>query len=158
MTAALHRAAKTRSDARAPLRSLRSGGHASRWADDELPVRARRSRCPRLERRARRPPLGGGSRIGPLCLYGYDAHGNISFLTDGTGAETDTYTYDAWGNLVARTGSTVSTRLFAGEEYDPDLELIGMRARQYGATVGRFSTLDPWEGDLQSPTSLNRFV
>jgi hypothetical protein len=33
-----------------------------------------------------------------------------------------------------------------------------MRARQYRATAGRFSTLDPWEGDLQSPISLNRFV
>ena len=38
-------------------------------------------------------------------FYGYDAHGNIGFLTDGTGAETDTYTYDGWGNLVASTGN-----------------------------------------------------
>jgi hypothetical protein len=30
-------------------------------------------------------------------FYGYDAHGNISFLTGSTGAETDSYVYDAWG-------------------------------------------------------------
>src|SRR6185503_20810159 len=35
---------------------------------------------------ARRSPSDGRTRIGPVCLYGYDAHRNIGFLTDGTGA------------------------------------------------------------------------
>jgi RHS repeat-associated protein len=157
MTAALHRAAKTRT-ARAPLRSLRSGAHASRWADDRAATRVPQLPRLRAEHRARRSPLGGRTRVGPSELYGYDAHGNIGFLADATGAVTDTYTYDAWGNLIGRTGSVSNTRLFAGEELDPDVGLIGMRARQYSATVGRFSTLDPWEGDAQSPVSLHRYV
>ena len=34
---------------------------------------------------------------------------------------TDTYEYESWGNVVAQTGSTPNTRLYAGEEFDPDL-------------------------------------
>ena len=52
-------------------------------------------------------------------FYGYDAHGNITFLTDATGAVTDTYDYDAWGNLVASTGSTPNTRLFTPRNSTP---------------------------------------
>jgi RHS repeat-associated protein len=77
--------------------------------------------------------------------YGFDAHGNITFLTDSTGAVTDSYDHDAWGILVASTGSTPNTRLFAGEEVDPDVGLINLRARQYTATTGRFRTIDPMD-------------
>ena len=77
--------------------------------------------------------------------YGYDAHGNITFLTDTVGAVTDSYDYDAWGILVASTGSTVNTRLYTGEEFDPDLGLINLRARQYRPSTGRFLTGDPFD-------------
>jgi RHS repeat-associated protein len=75
--------------------------------------------------------------------FGYDAHGNVTFLTDVGGSVTDSYEYDGWGNIVARTGSTQTTRLYAGEELDPDLGLINLRARQYSAGTGRFYTIDP---------------
>src|SRR6185437_9600402 len=91
-------------------------------------------------------------------FYGYDAHGNIAFLTDATGAETDTYQYDAWGNLIRRTGSTSNTRLFAGEELDPDLGLINLRAREYDAGAGRFLTSDPYIGNFAVPLSFNRYL
>jgi RHS repeat-associated protein len=107
---------------------------------------------------ARRSPSDGRTRIGPVCLYGYDAHRNIGFLTDGTGAETDTYTYDAWGNLVGRTGSTLNTRLFAGEELDPDLGLLNLRARQYTRLNGRFLTGDPTDEGRNLPNALDRYL
>jgi RHS repeat-associated protein len=91
-------------------------------------------------------------------LYGYDAHRNIAFLTDATGAITDTYTYDGWGNLVPSTGSTVNTHLYAGQEFDSDLGLIDLRARQYRPSTGRFLNLDPLAGELLKPTSLNRYL
>jgi RHS repeat-associated protein len=75
--------------------------------------------------------------------YGCDAHGSVAFLTDPTGHVTDTYDYDAFGNPIAHGGSTPNTRLYGGEEFDPDLGLINLRARQYSATSGRFFTLDP---------------
>ncbi len=91
-------------------------------------------------------------------FYGYDAHRNIAFLTDVTGTVTDTYAYDAWGNAVAATVSTPNTRLYEGQELDPDLGLINLRARQYNPSTGRFLTIDPLMGRLLKPTSLNRYV
>jgi RHS repeat-associated protein len=91
-------------------------------------------------------------------FYGYDAHGNVTFLTDATGAVTDTYDYDAWGNLVGRTGTTSNNRLYTGEEVDPDLGLINLRARQYKPGTGRFLTSDPAAGDPVSPLSFNRYT
>ena len=32
--------------------------------------------------------------------YGFDGHGSVRYLTDSTGAVTDTYDYDAFGNLI----------------------------------------------------------
>jgi hypothetical protein len=56
-------------------------------------------------------------------FYGYDGHGSVRFLTNTTGAITDTYDYDAFGNLINSTGSTPNNYLFAGEQYDPVLGL-----------------------------------
>ncbi len=91
-------------------------------------------------------------------FYGYDAHEDISILTDASGAQTDRYTYDVWGNLVASTGSTPNTRLYAGEQFDPDLGLINLRARQYMPETGRFLTLDPAMGLGRRPITFNRYL
>ncbi len=91
-------------------------------------------------------------------IYGYDAHGNVTFLTDATGTVTDRYDYDAWGNLVGKTGVTPNTRLYAGEEVDPDLGLINLRARAYKPNTGRFLTSDPVMGKVTQPRSWNRYL
>jgi RHS repeat-associated protein len=95
---------------------------------------------------------------GAMSYYGYDAHGNISFLTDATGAVTDTYDYESWGNIVAQTGTTPNTRLHTGQELDPDLGLINLRERHYRPSTGRFMTLDRANGDRLNPVSLNRYL
>jgi len=90
--------------------------------------------------------------------FALDGHGNITFLTDTAGAVTDSYDYDAWGILVASTGSTPNTRLYACEELDPDLGLINLRARQYKPNSGRFATIDPLTGEVHKPTSFNKYI
>ena len=90
--------------------------------------------------------------------YGYDAHGNIAFLTDEDAAVTDRYSYDAWGVQVARTGMTPNTRLYAGEELDQDVGAMSLRARQYSPESGRFLTIDPAAGRPSIPVSLHRYV
>jgi RHS repeat-associated protein len=159
MRAALHRAAKTGSPRRAatPRAAAHAGAHASRWDEDEPAARTPRPRRLRAERRAWRSPPGGGGRVGEACHYGYDAHGDITFLTDATGDVTDTYDYDACGSVVASSGSTPNTRLYEGQEFDPDLGLINMRARQYQPSTGRFLTIDPVMGDPLRPLTLNRY-
>jgi RHS repeat-associated protein len=91
-------------------------------------------------------------------FYGYDAHGNIASLTDIAGAVTDTYQYDAWGSLIGRAGTTPNVRLFAGEELDPDIGLINLRARQYAPDTGRFLTIDALAGTPVWPNTLNRYL
>lgn len=62
-------------------------------------------------------------------FYGYDGRGTVRFLTDETGAVSDTYTYDAFGTLITATGSTNNRYLYSGDQFDPNLGLYYLRAR-----------------------------
>ena len=88
----------------------------------------------------------------------YDGHGSVRALTDTTGAVTDTYDYDAFGNLIHSTGSTPNNYLFAGEQFDPDLRLYYNRARYLNVSTGRFLTMDLYEGRTQDPQSLHKYL
>jgi RHS repeat-associated protein len=93
-----------------------------------------------------------------LSFYGYDGHGSVRQLTNTAGAVTDTYTYDAFGNLLERTGTTPNLYLYAGEQFDPDLGLYYNRARYLDVRNGRFWGMDDYEGDLQSPPYLHKYL
>ncbi len=90
--------------------------------------------------------------------YVYDGHGSVRALTDQTGAVTDTYDYDAFGNLIHSTGTTPNNYLFAGEQFDPDLNLYYNRARYLNTSTGRFWSMDTYEGNDQDPLSLDKYV
>lgn len=90
---------------------------------------------------------------GILSVFSHDAHGNVRHLSDSSGNLTDTFDYDAFGNLIARGGTTPTTRLFTGEEFDSDLGLYNLRARYHNPGTGRFWTRDSFEGFLNNPAS-----
>jgi len=83
-------------------------------------------------------------------FYGYDGHGNVRFLTNSTGTVTDTYQYDAFGRLIALTGSTPNKFLYSGEWSD-SIGLYNLRARYYNQATGRLCARDPAEGDQDLP-------
>ena len=56
-----------------------------------------------------------GPTIWVPSYYQYDALGSTRVLTDESGNATDTYTYDAWGNEVAVSGSTVNPFRWVGQ-------------------------------------------
>ncbi|MBK1702980.1 FG-GAP-like repeat-containing protein [Halochromatium glycolicum] len=97
-------------------------------------------------------------RAGVLSHYHADGLGSVRALTDATGAVTDSYVYDGYGNEVATTGSTDNPYRFAGEPFDPNVGLYYLRARYYDAETGRFVSMDPAAGDPQSPMSLHRYL
>jgi RHS repeat-associated protein/uncharacterized repeat protein (TIGR01451 family) len=80
---------------------------------------------------------------GVPSFYGYDAHGNVRFLTNAAGAVTDTYTFDAFGVRLSGTGSTPNDFLYSGEQSDSFLGFYNLRARYYNPSTGRFLTADP---------------
>ncbi|MBL8195748.1 MAG: RHS repeat-associated core domain-containing protein [Blastocatellia bacterium] len=87
-----------------------------------------------------------------------DGHGSVRMLTDVNGNITDTYDYDAFGNLVAKTGNTPNNRLYAGEEFDEDLGFYYLRARFLDTVKGRFITQDTFEGITEEPISLHKYI
>src|SRR2546426_11880816 len=95
-------------------------------------------------------------------FYGYDGHGDVRFLTNSTGTVTDTYQYDAFGRLIATTGSsTPNNYLYSGEQYDPNLANLGLynlRARYYNQATGRFWARDPVEGMQCCGLSWNPYI
>lgn len=59
--------------------------------------------------------------------YGYDGMGTVRQLTNAAGAITDTYDYDAFGNLVNSTGTTPNNYLYRGELIDrSSINMISM--------------------------------
>ena len=90
-------------------------------------------------------------------FYGYDGHGSVRH-NEPAGTVTDTYDYDAFGNLVSSTGSTPTNYLFAGEQYDPALGLYYNRARYLNTTTGRFWSMDTNEGQDEQPVTLHKYL
>lgn len=91
-------------------------------------------------------------------FYGYDGGGNVRTLTNGVGAITDTYSYDAFGSQVSHTGSTLNNYLYRGEQYDSDLSLYYLRARYYNPLTGRFLSRDPDDHGQLDPNQLHKYL
>jgi len=90
--------------------------------------------------------------------YHFDGLGSTRLLTNASGTTTDKYDYDAFGNLIAKTGSTENTFLFTGQQYDANIGFYYQRARYYQPTTGRFTAYDPIEGDPYTPISLHKYL
>src|SRR6185503_640984 len=91
-------------------------------------------------------------------FYGADAHGSIRLLTSSAGAVTDTYNYEAFGNLISATGTTANYYRYSGERFDSDLGAYHLRARYYSPQRGRFLTTDPFAGFADAPRTLHKYL
>jgi len=98
------------------------------------------------------------NRNGSVSYCHYDGLGSVTALTDGAGNVTDSYVYDAFGNLRDRLGTTVNHYLYTGEQYDPNSGFCYLRARHYMPETGRFATTDPFEGHPGNPVTLHRYL
>ena len=79
-------------------------------------------------------------------------------MTDLTASVTDTYDYDAFGNLISRTGTTPNDYLYSGEQFDANLGFYYLRARYMNPASGRFVSTDSFGGNKSDPTSLHKYL
>jgi len=90
--------------------------------------------------------------------YLFDALGSVVNLTDGAGAIQARYLYDAWGNHRRTAGQSPNPFGFTGHERDDETGLYYAKARYYDPELGVFLTQDPFEGVLDTPPSLHRYL
>ncbi|MEN6520469.1 MAG: RHS repeat-associated core domain-containing protein [Armatimonadota bacterium] len=82
--------------------------------------------------------------------YHFDGLGSTIALTDENGVTTDTYSYDAWGNVTHTSGTTADNpyqyvgKLGYYTHYqEPTLNLLQLGVRYYDPSTGRFTQPDP---------------
>jgi RHS repeat-associated protein len=96
---------------------------------------------------------------GGVHYFHADARGDVRLLTDASGAVSDTYDYDAFGNALHTSGTTANALRFRGERQDPDLGFTYLRERWLRNDAGRFLTRDRlFDGTPSRPISANQFL
>jgi len=92
--------------------------------------------------------------------YHFDGLGSTTELTDATQAVTNSYRYEAFGNLTAQAGNTRNAYRYVGSlgyYADADSGLMLLGARYYASAVGQFLTQGPLEyvgGYTPAPPSM----
>lgn len=130
------------------------------WDDDNIIAEADETDTIHTVHTYEPQPYGNliSTRIGNATSYHhFDATGSTRQLTNSAGAVTDRMTYDAWGNVVSRTGTTPIAMLWIGElgyYYDVETGLFSVRERPYEPENGRWTTVDP----LEFIDGLNRYL
>jgi len=81
---------------------------------------------------------------GTVRFYLADHLGSVRGLASASGAITDSYIYDPYGQRTAVTGGAASTPFgYAGQYTDAETGFQYLRARYYDPATGQFLTLDP---------------
>ena len=104
--------------------------------------------------------LIGEEKQGCFKTYHFDFRGSTVAITDANGTITDTFAYDTYGRLSARTGTSDTIFLYNGQDgvVTDKNELIYMRARYYSPELRRFVNADIVAGSLENSITLNRFA
>ncbi len=98
------------------------------------------------------------NRIGVTSYFHADGQGSTRALTNSVGQITDTYTYDAYGEIVKKSGNTENEFLYASEQFEPSINGYNLRARYYQTQTGRFMTMDSFSGVDEVPISLHKYI
>ncbi len=95
-----------------------------------------------------------------LSYFGYDGQGSVRYLMDSNGNITDQLDYDVFGTLINQTHvgtPTPNVYFYDGEQLDEDTGNYYLRARWMNPGIGRFQTMDTFEGDPNDPLTLHKY-
>ena len=87
-----------------------------------------------------------------------DGLGSVRQLTGGNGDVTLTQGYTPFGLLLWQEGDAATTYGFTGEQQDPAVALVFLRARYYDPATGRFLSKDPFLGLVSVPATLHPYL
>jgi RHS repeat-associated protein len=95
-----------------------------------------------------------------LTYHHSDHLGSTSIDTDEDGAVLQLVDYYPYGGtrLDEQAGTDDNPYMYNGKELDEDTGLYYYGARYYNAEVARFTSQDPWGGDVKDPQSLNKYA
>ena len=88
-------------------------------------------------------PLEQITSAGAALFYLHDQLGSIRLLTNSSGAVQNAYTYDAYGNVLGKTGTLANPFGYAGQYTDSESGLLYLRARYYDPSTAQFVSRDP---------------
>lgn len=100
-------------------------------------------------------------RDGHAYRHYYDGLGSTIAMTDETGAVTDTFAYDAWGEEIDRTGNTPTPFSWIaklGYYLDATLHSQSVRRRRYAPDVARWCGVDPFLANRVEISMLDNHV
>ena len=101
---------------------------------------------------------------GIVYYYVTNAQGDVVAILNSSGQEVVSYTYDACGNTVKRSGSKADTLglhnplRYRGYVYDRETGLYYLQSRYYNPTVGRFINADTFVSTGQGILGNNMFA
>ncbi|MBQ0138889.1 MAG: RHS repeat-associated core domain-containing protein, partial [Kurthia sp.] len=86
--------------------------------------------------------------------------GDVLSIRDSEDNEVGSYTYDAYGNILAAEGALAKANpiRYAGYYYDDETKNYYLQARYYNPANGSFLALDPHPGDDNEPLSQNGYI
>ncbi len=100
----------------------------------------------------------GEDELANKKFYLFNAHGDVTQLTDASGNVIKNYEYDAFGNEKNSDPNDTNVFRYSGEYFDKENGTIYLRARYYDPTIGRFITEDSYTGKDADPLSLNLYT
>jgi RHS repeat-associated protein len=116
-------------------------------------------------------PLEQVSGSGTPLFYLRDQQQSTRLLVNSLGAAEASYTYDAYGNVIGKTGTIANPFGYGGQFTDAESGLIYLRARYYDPTTAQFLVVDPTRADTNpyryahqnplnryDPTGLDDFI
>ncbi len=87
-----------------------------------------------------------------------DGQGSTRQLTDATGTVTASFSYDAFGNITASSGTATTAYLYTGQRLDGASSTYALGIRLYDPTQGRFDSRDSFPGFLDAPLTMNPYA